>query len=297
MSATTLLAAAAAATFVVAVALMIDALIPTDRPKRIPAWPLRRSAPTGGWPRWRWAIAAAAGVLAWLVSGWPVAAPLVAVAVIGVPVLLDTAGVAARSIDRIEAVQDWARRLSDVLILGTGLEQAIITSVRTAPAPIRTEVDALAARLSARWPTETALRVFADELNDPVGDLVVAALILADRRRGPGLARALAAIADAVTQEVAVRRLIEADRAKPRATARAVTVIALLAVGFGLLNGSYLSPYATPLGQLVFAAIAVGFITALAWMRALTLTPAQPRILRPRPQDDAETATTGGARS
>ena len=110
---------------------------------------------------------------------------------------------------------------------------------------------------------------------------MVAALILGDRRRGPGLARALASVADAVAEEVAVRRRIEADRAKPRATARAVTLITLGVVVFGLASGTYLAPYGTPLGQLVLAGIGAVFTASLLWMRSMTLTSAQPRVLAP----------------
>ena len=96
------------------------------------------------------------------------------------------------------------------------------------------EVSALAARLAARWPTETALRAFADDLDDATGDLVVATLILGARRRGPGLARVLTAVADSVAEEVAMRRKVEAERAKPRTTARAVTLITLGVVAVGV---------------------------------------------------------------
>jgi len=102
---------------------------------------------------------------------------------------------------------------------------------------------------------------------------------LGARRRGPGLARVMAAVADSVAEEVAMRRKVEAERAKPRATARAVTLITLGVVAIGALNGTYLAPYRTTLGQLVLAAITLGFVGALAWMRALTLTKPEPRFL------------------
>ena len=77
---------------------------------------------------------------------------------------------------------------------------------------------------------------------------MAAALILAARRRGPGLPRVLGALADSVAEDVAVRRKVEAERAKPRTTARAVTLITLGVVAVGALNGAYLRPYATLLG-------------------------------------------------
>ena len=268
------------------VLLVVAGIVPiasSPSPRRFP-FPrrqhrVRQQLHWSGWGRWRWAATVAAGLGGWAVTGWPVAGLITAATVAGLPVLLSTSRVAARSIDRVEAMEAWTRRLADVLVIGVGLEQAIAATVRACPAPIQPEVSALAARLSANWPTEAALRGFADDLDDATGDLVAAALILAARRRGPGLARVLGALADSVAEDVAVRRKVEAERAKPRTTARAVTVITLGVVAVGALNGAYLRPYATLLGQLVLACIAVGFIACLAWMRALTLTAAAPRFL------------------
>lgn len=227
----------------------------------------------------RFALATASGSLIWVVTSWPVAGLIIAAAIAGLPVLLSTSRVAATAIARLEAVEDWTRRLSDILVVGLGLEQAITTSLRSVPEPIRPEVTALTARLSARWSTEEALRLFADELSDPTGDFVVAALILGHRRRGPGLAKALASVADSVAEEVALRRRVEADRAKPRTTARAVTIITLGVVAVGALNGTYIKPYGTATGQLVLLAVTAMFIASLTWMRALTLSAPQARLL------------------
>jgi len=251
-------------------------------PRRVPKrrrTSFRLSAVRSGWARWRWPVAAGAGVLAWAVSGWPVAAGIAAATVIGLPVLLDTAKVAAARIDRVEAIEEWTRRLSDILLAGSGLEQAITASLRTCPPPIRLEVSALVARLAARWPTEQALRALADDLNDAAADLVAAALVLASRRRGPGLARVLTAVADSVAEDVAVRRKVEAERAKPRTTARAVTLITFGVVAVGAFSGTYLAPYSDPLGQVVLAVVVAGFVGCLAWMRALTLPVPEPRFL------------------
>jgi Flp pilus assembly protein TadB len=186
---------------------------------------------------------------------------------------------AEAQIDQVEAVEEWTRRLADVLAIGVGLEQAIQTAARTAPAPIAEEVATLSARIAARTPTETALRRFADDLDDPTADLVVASLILASRRRGPGVAAALTAIADSVGEEVAARRRIEADRAKPRTTARAVTVITLAIIAAGLLNRGYTGPYGTFLGQVVLTATLGFFGAALWWMHSMTRTTPPARIL------------------
>ncbi|MCB2175949.1 MAG: type II secretion system F family protein [Actinomycetales bacterium] len=251
---------------------------PRTRPGRV-----RRPtsvAPSGGWSTWRWAVAAVGGGVVWAVTGWPVAGGIAAVTVVGLPVLLSTGKVATARIDRVEAIEEWSRRLGDVLLTGVGLEQAIATTARSVPAPIATEVRGLEARLGARWSTEDVLRAFADDLDCQAGDLLVAALLLGVRRRGPGLARVLVSVADTLAEEVAVARRIEAERAKPRTTARAVTFITLGVAAAGLANPAYLAPYGDGLGQVILAAIAAVFVGCLAWMRRLTLPAPEPRFIR-----------------
>lgn len=235
--------------------------------------------PRAGWDRWRWAAAATAAVLGWAISGWPVIGLIVAAAVLGVPYLLGAGKTAEKAIARVEAIDEWTRRLADVLATGVGLEQGLLASVNTCPVAIEREVSALVARLSARWPTDRALRALADDLNDAAGDFVVATLLLASRRRGPGLSTVLTAAAGSVADEVAARRKIEAERARPRSTARLVTLITFGVAGVLLLNGTYLAPYGDGLGQLVLLAVAAAFTGCLLWVRALTLSAPTPRFL------------------
>jgi Flp pilus assembly protein TadB len=225
-----------------------------------------------------------AGAVAWAITGWPIAALGAAIAAPGVPWLIHRDDGANR-IERLEALEQRTRRLADLLVIGTGIEQALVVSVRTAPAPIAAEVGALAARLQARTPTEPALLAFADALNDPAADLVGSALILAARRRGRGLAQILDGLARAVADEVTVRRGIDADRAKPRTTARAVTWIAVLAAAALIgLDRAYVAPFGTPLGQAVLAAVLVLFAGAFAWMRNLANVGAEQRFLPADPR-------------
>lgn len=284
---TALLAALVGALVVAGLLVTVAGLRRTEpRPERPTRVGMRRPA-VGWWGRWRWVVAAASGLLALAITRWPVAALVVVVAVVGLPYLLGSAKVAATAINRVEAIEEWTRRLADVLATGVGLEQGILASLSTCPAPLTTEVGALAARLSARWPTEQALRAFADDLDDAAGDFVVASLLLASRRRGPGLSGVLTAVAGSVADDVAVRRRVEAERARPRSTARLVTLITLGVATLLMLNGAYLQPYGDGLGQLVLAGIAAAFAGCLLWIRALTLTSPEPRFLT--------SPTTGGA--
>lgn len=140
-------------------------------------------------------------------------------------------------------------------------------------------MEALAARLRAGWPAQDALRALADDLDEPAGDLVVAVLLLEADRRGAAVARVLDDLADTVAEEVLMRRRVEADRAKPRTTARWVTAITLGTVAVGALNTAYTAPYRTPVGQLVLALIALAFGACLAWMRLLAHGRPEPRFL------------------
>jgi Flp pilus assembly protein TadB len=162
------------------------------------------------------------------------------------------------------------RIASDTIRAGAGIEHALTQSAGTCPAALRPQVTALVARLRARQPTEAALRAFADELADPTADLIVAALILSASRRGRGLANVLTGLATTVAEEVMMRRQVEADRAKPRTTARAVTAITLaVAGGLIVLDRAYVAPFGSPLGQLVLALVIAIFAAAFWWLRVL----------------------------
>lgn len=220
----------------------------------------------------------AAGLLISMLTGWLIAIVIVPLAAIGLPVLLSTPGTAAR-IDRLEGLEEWTRALAGVLTVGVGLEEAIRATLRSTPASIRPEVTTLVARLRARIGTEQALRAFADDIDDSTGDLVAAYLILGARRRGQGLASVLDTLAESVAADVRARRAIEADRAKPRTTARWVTIITVVVLAVLALTGDYIAPYGTPIGQLILGALLAAYAGLLIWMRSMAKGKPIPRFL------------------
>lgn len=219
-----------------------------------------------------------AGLVVALLSGWLLAILVVPLAVAGLPVLLSSSD-AAVQIARLEAMEEWTRALSGVLTSGVGLEQALIATLRSTPEAIKPEVSRLASRLRARWTTEDALRAFADELDDATGDLVAASLILGARRRGPGLATVLESLAESVAADVRSRRQIEADRAKPRATARWVTIITIGVLVVLAFTGEYVAPYTTPIGQAILAVFLAAYVGVLVWMRRMSAGAPLPRFI------------------
>lgn len=233
----------------------------------------------------------AVGVLGWLITGWPLALVIAPAAIVGLPYLL-SAPDAKERIEVLEALEEWTRSLSGVLTVGLGLEQALITTSRSTPAPIAEEVGLLVARLRARWATEDAIRAFANDLDDATGDLIAGNLILAARRRGAGLAKVLDGLAESVAADVRARRQVEADRAKPRATARWVTIISATVLVVLGLTGSYIEPYGSPLGQAILAVLLTAYVATLLWMRRMAEGRRLPRIIGP-PGESSPTPDRG----
>jgi Flp pilus assembly protein TadB len=228
----------------------------------------------------------AGGVVAWLVTGWVLAVVAVPVAAVGLPMLLSS-GSAASRIARLEAMEEWTRSLSGVLTVGVGLEQALVATLRSTPAAVAPEVTRLVARLRARWGTEDALRAFADELDDSTGDLIAANLILGARRRGAGLASVLEGLAESVAADVRARRQVEADRAKPRATARWVTLISAGVLVILAVSGTYVAPYRSPLGQVILVGLLSAYVATLIWMKRMAMGRNLPRFLDRSPARSA----------
>ncbi|WP_043495866.1 type II secretion system F family protein [Streptomyces viridosporus] len=266
---------------------VVAGIVGTTAPRRAPLW--QRWRALGGGPEQsadvrmrRRALAAAAVVVfagVWLASGNFVGGVLLGAAVIGVPWLITPAQVAAGRIGQLEALSEWTQRLAGLLRLGMGLEQAMITSRKGAPDALAEQITGLSDRLRLGWRPEEALRAFADELDDVTADKVTAALILSVNDRGPGLAQALEDLAGTVREEVAKKRGIEADRAKPRTTVRWMTFITVGVVVAGFFVPSYTAPYSTLLGQLVLGFLTAGFVATLALMRQLGAFRRIPRFL------------------
>lgn len=228
------------------------------------------------------------GVAVALLSGWLVALVILPAAFVGIPMLLGSGGT-KHTIERIEAMEEWTRSLAGVLGAGIGLEQAIqATLSRSTPAAIRPEVATLVARLRARWSTAAALRAFADDLDDPTGDAIVAGLLLAADRRGNGLTTMLEGTAERAAEDVRNRRRVEADLAKPRATARWVTGITVIVLSAMAFNGSYIAPYGSGIGQVLLVVLLSCYVGALLWMRRMSQGEPIPRFLTARtPSKDA----------
>ncbi|PPF32638.1 type II secretion system F family protein [Pseudoclavibacter sp. AY1H1] len=219
-----------------------------------------------------------AGIGLWLLSGWIVYLVALPLAAIGIPLLLGKGSVPAQ-LARLDALESWARNLAGLTSTGAGMELTISTSLATAPEAIRPQVATLVARLGARWRTEDALRAFAQELKDPTADLLVSHLLLAEKKRGPGLTRALEDLATSISDEVRARREIETDRAKPQQNVRIITLMTTGLIVLLPVFGQFMAPYSSPIGQLLLAVWLIVYALVLVWMKRIVTTPPTPRLL------------------
>lgn len=236
-------------------------------------------------------IAVLAGVFILLITAWPVAALAAVTMILAWPALMGGARQERQQAERLEALALWTESLRDTIAGAVGLEQAVIATSRAAPAPIAEEIVTLADRLRVRVPLPTALHRLADDLNDASADLVVAALLLNSRLRGPGLRQVLTALADSVRAEVEMRGRVTAGRAATRRSVQIVVGVTLVFVlGLRTFNPGYVEPYQHPAGQIVLV-IVVGFFAAgFFWLKQLAAYDLPERFMH------GSEALEGGAR-
>ena len=178
-------------------------------------------------------VAAVGGVAVGLATGWPVAALAVAVGV----------------------VVFWGRFGS----------QALVTSARVGPAAIASELSRLAERVDG-YGVQTALERFAVEVAHPAVDVLVVAVVTADRHGTPDLVSLITAQAEATRHEVDLVLETEAGRARYRTGVRIMLgALALFALGLLVFRGEFLAPYDTWTGQAVLAVISAVILFAL-WL-------------------------------
>ena len=228
----------------------------------------------------RVALGVGCAVVVGVVTRWPMAALLMGVAGFLAPSLLGGEAERKAKLDRVESVASWAEMLRDTMAGSGGLEQSIIATAGLAPQPIRPEVVRLAARLE-RERLAPSLRVFADDLDDPTADLVVAALILAADKSPKRLGDLLGRLARSARDDVNMRLRVEAGRSRTRTSVKVITVFTtLFAVFLMVFNRDYLSPYDTVAGQGVLAVIGLCFGGAFYWLASSFRIDAEERFLR-----------------
>lgn len=240
----------------------------------------------------RLGVALAVAVVVGAFTRWPVGGVLAGVLAGSWHALFGHKAASAAEVARIEAIASWTEMLRDALVAAAGLEGAIVATAPLAPAPIRSEVAALAGRLEAREVTlATGLGELAAALADPTADLVVAALASAATRRVRNLGELLGALATSARE----RQHAHARRRRPgrvRTSARVVTGFTVaMAGGLVALKRDFLEPYGGLTGQLVLVLVGAAFAVAFWWLSRMSRMDVPERFLA----DQDGLATTGVA--
>lgn len=216
-------------------------------------------------------LALGAGLLALLLTRWVVAALAVGALVLLWDRLFGGTRAERDGIARIEALAAWTESLRDTVAGAVGLEQAIPATAYAAAPVIQRDLATLSDRLRVRVPLADALKRFADDLDDAGADLIIAALILNARLRGPGLRDVLSSLAESARAELEMRQRINAGRRSTRRSVQIVVgVTVLFVVGLAIFNRTYVEPYSTPAGQLVLVVVLGFFAAGVMWLRSLS---------------------------
>ena len=228
----------------------------------------------------RGAIAAIVGVVILAATKWAVAAIAAAVLVFFWNQMFGGLGAERAALARVEALASWTESLRDTIAGAVGLEQAIPATARAASPAIREHLHTLVDRLRARTALPTALEMFADDMDDASADLVIAALILNSRLRGPGLREVLGALAKSSREEVDMRQRVMAQRAATRRSVQIVVGASVAVVlGLAIFNKKFVEPYNTFTGQLVLVAVIGLFAAGFFWLRKLSTVETPARFL------------------
>ncbi|MFJ8791093.1 type II secretion system F family protein [Streptomyces sp. NPDC102462] len=228
----------------------------------------------------RGSLAAIVGLAVLLLTRWAVAGLAAGVLVFFWDRLFGGAAEERAAMRRVEALASWTESLRDTIAGAVGLEQAIPASARAAAPVLRPHLDALVNRLRARTPLPEALQHLADEIDDASADIIVAALILNARLRGPGLRQVLGALAKSAREEVDMRQRVMAQRASTRRSVQIVVAVSIAFVlGLAIFNRDFVSPYGTPVGQLVLAVVCALFALGFWWLRKLSTIETPERFL------------------
>jgi tight adherence protein B len=213
-----------------------------------------------------------------LITRWPVAAAIGAA--VGWTLWSAIFSSSPRKVtSRLDALATWIETLRDSVAAHRGLVAAIESTVPSAPASLRPNIESLVVRIKSGTALDRAFATLAGELADAAADEAIAPLILAARFGGADLANLLGTAAAATREQLALVQRTEVARAQPRREMRLVVVVTL---GFVLatvtIGHGYFKPFSSTTGQIVLLFIAGLFALGFATMSRLSQPQAMPRL-------------------
>ena len=174
------------------------------------------------------------------------------------------------AIARLEGLAAWTESLRDTIAGAVGLEQAIPATAYAASPAMPAELLALSDRLRVRTPLPAALQRFAEDIADAGADLIIAALILNSRLRGPGLREVLTSLAESARAGAghAAADLCQPGQHPAQRADRRRRSPSPSSSGMCVFNRDYVEPYTSPFGQVVLVLVVAIFAAGFMWLRA-----------------------------
>jgi len=245
--------------------------------------PIRNSAVPAAQPdeqlMTRLAISGATALLIIASSGWALPALVVAAGVFVGVRMWQRRDRSTNDVEQTDALASWIESLRDVLIAGDQPIGAIAATVSTSPTLIRPHVRRLSAGLGRQEP-EVVFRRFADDIDDPLGDLVAAGLLIAVQR-GARTVAVLTSLAEQARHQADRRRIVDAERAPMQREVGLLTLImGSLIVGLLVFGrAEYLQPYETSGGQIFLTVVIAIYAVLLLRVQRLARYPKPSRFL------------------
>jgi Flp pilus assembly protein TadB len=228
----------------------------------------------------RLVIALLVGIAVGVLTRWPVAGIALAVLVFFWNQLFGGLASERQAMQRVEALAMWTESLRDTIAGAVGLEQAIPSAARTAGPLLAPHLQLLMDRLRGRMPLPDALHLLADDIDDPSADIIVAALILNAKLRGPGLRDVLGALAKSAREEVDMRLRVIAQRSGTRRSVQIIVVaVVTVLLGLAFFDHGYVKAYNSATGQLVLSVVMLLFAAGFYWLRRLAEVKTPDRFL------------------
>jgi len=228
--------------------------------------------------RWRFIVGLVLGTAMALLTGWVVLVAGVPILVVALPELL--ADETDRDLQLLAGLERWVRLLSGSASTGKSVLDAIRTTRHQAPEVLHDPLEALVNRLDSRWSARDAFQAFADDLDSPDADQIVAALILAAELGGTGATTTLVCLAESMQQRLRAHREIATERAKPRIVVRQVsTIIGIMLVLAGCMGQMFFRPYSSSLGQILLGVYVLAYLGSLWVLHRRSRPRARDRIL------------------
>jgi len=221
-----------------------------------------------------------AAVVAQLVLGWPAVTATMGALALVTPLVYWTEREEHRRVVSQAALVDAIGQLRAGLGSRRTLGEALAGLAVDGPPPLRDGFVEYA-RDASLTTVDRALMLLRERLADPIGDTLVATLLLAERLGGgAALARVLEQLAATSRRKLRARQEAAAAQTRLVWSARVVALIPLIVlVLIRTTSPGYLAVFDEPTGQVLLAGCALVVVAGYRWMLWLGRLPAEPRVL------------------